>query len=81
MRSGAENFGQWAAAGLFESNINELKVPTFEQGIEASLMGNQEELANVQRTVQTRQAATAGGEQVDTSRYGGAGLAEANRGP
>jgi hypothetical protein len=81
IKSGAEQIGQWNAGHLFTANINEQGIPTFEQGVEAAFEGNQQAQADVERTAAFRQAATAGGEAVDTSRYGGAGLGEASNQP
>jgi hypothetical protein len=78
IQSGSQQIGKLTAAGIDQSRFNE-NAPDQNAFIGAAFEGDQAAQAEIQRTIDTRQASTSGGEQIDSSRYGAAGLGEAGR--
>lgn len=79
IQAGAEELGQIKAAGILDRRFGET-APSVQTGVAASFEGDAQAQADIQRTVDTRVASTAGGESIDVNRYGAAGLGDGQRG-
>lgn len=78
IQAGSQAIGKLTAAGIDQARFDET-APDKNAFIQAEFANNEAAQAEIQRTVDTRQASTSGGEAIDSSRYGAAGLGEAGR--